>query len=232
MGSDRAALVRYMLLLTFAHALIREFALECGYSASGIAEQIYASSGGAPMAGIMLYTAAPDSEGTLGGLVAVGKRDRLGSLIETDSWTLTPQPQSGSARPISPGGRLVERPAGECCQSRPVLGRGWHRVGCHERTVGRGLGSGHDRGDADGGVRAGKTPGDLRRALFAAGLEEMEGGGRLQLRPFPTPGPRITTNIGPGLRSVLWPRAYADLRTAGVRGEDAADHLREEMSHG
>jgi hypothetical protein len=31
---------------------------------------------------------------------------------------------------------------------------------------------------------------------------------------------------------VLWPRAYADLRTAGVRGEDAADNLREEMSHG
>jgi hypothetical protein len=80
---------------------------------------------------------------------------------------------------------------------------------------------------------AGKTPGDLRRALFAAGLEEMEGGGRLQLRPFPTPaGPRITRDIGPGLRSVLWPRAYADLRTAGVRGEDAADNLREEMSHG
>ena len=74
--------VRYVLLHTFAHALIREFALECGYSASGIAERIYASSGDAPMAGIMLYTAAPDSEGTLGGLVALGKRDRLGSLIK------------------------------------------------------------------------------------------------------------------------------------------------------
>jgi len=74
--------VRYVLLHTFAHALIREFALECGYSASGIAERIYASAGDAPMAGIMLYTAAPDSEGTLGGLVALGKRDRLGSLIE------------------------------------------------------------------------------------------------------------------------------------------------------
>jgi hypothetical protein len=28
---------------------------------------------------------------------------------------------------------------------------------------------------------------------------------------------------------MLWPRAYADLRTVGVRGEDAAEHLREEM---
>jgi hypothetical protein len=78
----------------------------------------------------------------------------------------------------------------------------------------------------------GKTPGDLRRALFAAGLEEIEGG-RLQLRPFPTPAGRsVTAEISPGLRSVLWPRAYADLRTAGVRGEDAAEHLREEMTHG
>lgn len=74
--------VRYVLLHTLAHALIREFALECGYSASGIAERIYARSGDAPMAGIMLYTAAPDSEGTLGGLVSLGRRDRLGSLIE------------------------------------------------------------------------------------------------------------------------------------------------------
>ncbi len=74
--------VRYVLLHTLAHALIREFALECGYSASGIAERIYARSGDGPMAGIMLYTAAPDSEGTLGGLVSLGRRDRLGSLIE------------------------------------------------------------------------------------------------------------------------------------------------------
>ena len=78
----------------------------------------------------------------------------------------------------------------------------------------------------------GKTPGDLRRALFAAGLKEIEGG-QLRLRPFPTPaGPSVTAEISPGLHSVLWPRAYADLRRAGVRGEDAAEHLREEMMHG
>jgi hypothetical protein len=37
--------VRYVLLHTFAHALIRELALECGYSVSGIAERVYARSG-------------------------------------------------------------------------------------------------------------------------------------------------------------------------------------------
>ncbi|WP_406731772.1 DrmB family protein [Streptomyces sp. NBC_01794] len=74
--------IRYVLLHTFAHVLIRSFALECGYGASGIAERVYARSGKNPMAGILLYTAAPDSEGTLGGLVSLGHRDRLGPVID------------------------------------------------------------------------------------------------------------------------------------------------------
>ena len=73
--------MRYVLLHTFAHAMIRELALECGYSAAGIAERIYARSGDQPMAGVLLYTAAPDSEGTLGGLVSLGQQARLGELI-------------------------------------------------------------------------------------------------------------------------------------------------------
>ncbi|MFB6577095.1 DrmB family protein [Streptomyces sp. NPDC056402] len=74
--------IRYILLHTFSHVLIREFALECGYGASGIGERIYARSGADPMAGILLYTAAPDSEGTLGGLVSLGGQHRLGALID------------------------------------------------------------------------------------------------------------------------------------------------------
>ncbi|MDF5755567.1 DUF1998 domain-containing protein [Spongiactinospora sp. TRM90649] len=73
--------LRYILLHSFAHALIREFALESGYSAAGIGERIYSGTGADPMAGVLLYTAAPDSEGTLGGLVTLGRRDRLGTLI-------------------------------------------------------------------------------------------------------------------------------------------------------
>ena len=41
---------------------------------------------------------------------------------------------------------------------------------------------------------------------------------------------KLTETIADGFRSVLWPRAYADLRISGVRGEDAAEHLREEMT--
>ncbi|MDU0290752.1 DUF1998 domain-containing protein [Saccharothrix longispora] len=73
---------RYVLLHTFSHALIRELALESGYSASGIGERIYATTDGEPMAGVLLYTAAPDSEGTLGGLVSLGEQQNLGALIE------------------------------------------------------------------------------------------------------------------------------------------------------
>jgi hypothetical protein len=74
-----------------------------------------------------------------------------------------------------------------------------------------------------------RTPGDLRRAASVAGFREIDGG-RLLLRPFPTPAAGTTTSeVSPGVRSMLWPRVYADLRTTGVRGEDAAEHLREEM---
>lgn len=73
---------RYVLLHTLAHVLIRELALECGYSAAGIRERIYPGTSEEPAAGVLLYTSAPDSEGTLGGLVSLGRIDRLGALIE------------------------------------------------------------------------------------------------------------------------------------------------------
>jgi MrfA Zn-binding domain len=77
--------IRYVLLHTFAHALMRRLTLECGYSAASIRERIYAQapgSEGGPMAGILLYTSAPDSEGTLGGLVSLGRPEQLGWHIE------------------------------------------------------------------------------------------------------------------------------------------------------
>lgn len=75
--------ITYVLLHTFAHVVIRELALECGYSAASVRERIYASGYGEDpeVAGVLLYTAAPDSDGTLGGLAQLGQPGRLGELI-------------------------------------------------------------------------------------------------------------------------------------------------------
>lgn len=76
---------RFVLLHTLAHILINELALECGYSAASIRERIYSrpdDGTGEPMAGILLYTAAADSEGTLGGLVSLGEPGTLERLLD------------------------------------------------------------------------------------------------------------------------------------------------------
>ena len=72
------------------------------------------------------------------------------------------------------------------------------------------------------------TPGDLRVAAKEAGLKDIEGG-RLVLRPFPSPGAPAIDRVQ-GVNTVPWVRAYADLRTSGVRGETVADELRYQMS--
>jgi hypothetical protein len=61
----------YLLLHSLSHLLITAVSLECGYSASSIRERIYAGDSGF---GVLLYTGTPDAEGTLGGLVQVGRR--------------------------------------------------------------------------------------------------------------------------------------------------------------
>jgi hypothetical protein len=74
--------IRYAMLHTLAHLLIRELALECGYNAASIRERIYADvENENPQAGILIYTAAADSDGTLGGLVDLGKPENLGRIL-------------------------------------------------------------------------------------------------------------------------------------------------------
>jgi hypothetical protein len=61
----------FIMLHSLSHLLITAMSLECGYPASSIRERVYAGSAGF---GILLYTASPDAEGTLGGLVEAGRR--------------------------------------------------------------------------------------------------------------------------------------------------------------
>lgn len=77
---------RYVLLHTFAHMLIRRLAFESGYAATSLRERIYARSAtdaenSSPQAGVLIYTAAGDSEGTLGGLVRQGEPPQLQTTI-------------------------------------------------------------------------------------------------------------------------------------------------------
>ncbi|MGI8551239.1 MAG: DrmB family protein [Dehalococcoidia bacterium] len=74
--------VRYVLLHTLAHLLIRQLALDCGYSSASLRERIYCSKdSGSSMAGVLIYTASSDSDGSLGGLVEMGRPDTLGPLL-------------------------------------------------------------------------------------------------------------------------------------------------------
>jgi hypothetical protein len=75
---------RYWLLHSFAHALIREMAMSCGYGAASLMERIYGwteTSSREAAAGVLICTTASDSEGTLGGLVALSDPARLASIV-------------------------------------------------------------------------------------------------------------------------------------------------------
>ncbi len=77
--------IRFVLLHSLSHALMRQIALECGYTSASVRERLYCRSVAeehGPMAGILIYTAASDSEGTLGGLVQLGQPVTLGRQIQ------------------------------------------------------------------------------------------------------------------------------------------------------
>jgi hypothetical protein len=59
--------------------LIRTIALECGYSSASLSERIYS---GPDRAGILIYTAVPDAEGTLGGLVSLAEPEPLTRIMD------------------------------------------------------------------------------------------------------------------------------------------------------
>ena len=109
---------RHIILHTFAHLVMRELALECGYSGASIRERIYAlGEEDEEMAGVLIYTAAPDSEGTLGGLVRLGEAATLGRLIK---------------RALEHARICASDPL--CAEHDPVLDRSLHRASCHACT--------------------------------------------------------------------------------------------------
>ena len=108
----------YVLLHTLSHLLIGAVAMRCGYPASSIRERIYVDYEARRFA-VLLYTASPDAEGTLGGLV-------------------------GQARHIAAHLRVALR-AGALCSNDPVCAqhspaegmeaRWLHGASCHGCTL-------------------------------------------------------------------------------------------------
>ena len=77
---------RYIALHTLSHILLRELAITCGYSSTSLKERIYCrvpGDGADAMSGILIYTASPDSEGTLGGLVALGRPQAFEPILRS-----------------------------------------------------------------------------------------------------------------------------------------------------
>ena len=103
---------------TLSHLLIRELALECGYNAASIRERIYGDTkDGQAQAGILIYTAAADSDGTLGGLVDLGKPESLGRLLD----------QAINRAKICSSDPL-------CSEHDPKKDRSLHSAACHACT--------------------------------------------------------------------------------------------------
>jgi hypothetical protein len=75
---------RFVLLHTLGHLLINELIFTCGYSSASLRERLYASeTPGREMAGLLIYTAAGDSEGTMGGLVRMSSPRDLNQVIKS-----------------------------------------------------------------------------------------------------------------------------------------------------
>jgi hypothetical protein len=77
--------MRFVLIHSISHALMRQISLACGYASASLRERIYSANAvenQPAMAGLLLYTSAPDSEGTLGGLVRAAETKELRRHLE------------------------------------------------------------------------------------------------------------------------------------------------------
>ncbi len=83
---------RFVLLHTLSHLLIRQLTAQCGYATASIKEKIYSTLEDEEykMCGILIYTSATDTDGSLGGLVREGYPDRIRTtfenMLQDSSW--------------------------------------------------------------------------------------------------------------------------------------------------
>ena len=115
---------RLLLVHSFAHAVIRQISVECGYSASALRERLYVSEpeeGRPAMNGVLIYTGSPDSEGSLGGLVRLAEPKLLEAIVQR---TLNSAGWCGSdpvciETDVAQSGERVSGAACHCCLLLP-----------------------------------------------------------------------------------------------------------------
>jgi hypothetical protein len=79
----RSVRPRTLLLHTLSHLLIRRLVFECGYGSASLRERLFVSENPkARMAGILIYTASGDCEGSMGGLVRMGEPGNFTRVFE------------------------------------------------------------------------------------------------------------------------------------------------------
>ncbi|MDX8152086.1 DUF1998 domain-containing protein [Patulibacter brassicae] len=150
----KAASPRFVLVHTLAHLLIRRLSFESGYSAASLRERVYCAEAGgsdAPYAGVLIYTAAGDAEGTLGGLVRQGRPPRmlhtLLATLEEAAWC--------SADPL-------------CIDARAQGFQGLNRGACHACSLVAETSCEYSNSFLDRGVLVDREVGFFRDALAAA----------------------------------------------------------------
>nr|HMS73225.1 DUF1998 domain-containing protein [Baekduia sp.] len=144
---------RYLLLHTFSHALLRELALECGYSASSIRERIYATRPDGE---------GPDMAGASGGCLTRPSTTRC-SAPATRCAVSTIRVRTGAftSRHVTPASSLPRHPASEGIATWIVPRSGRRSL---SRTVGSSVGRRERRRVAAGGRRVRATSAGEPRA--------------------------------------------------------------------
>ena len=95
--------------------LIKEMAMQSGYSSTSLHERIYSSP---EMSGILIYTGAADKEGSLGGLVELGNMQKFIPLLKDaleHALTCTTDPECFMKNPTT------DRINGAACHSCTMI---------------------------------------------------------------------------------------------------------------
>lgn len=71
---------RFIAIHTLAHALLKELSLDAGYPIGSLRERVFAAPG---QSGILVYTAASDAAGSLGGLAALAGEQRFSDVLKS-----------------------------------------------------------------------------------------------------------------------------------------------------